>query len=79
MSRSYRHTSIVGHGADQSHKRVKQTANRKLRHSVHTALHIEGSELELAPHMKGVPEASFLARDAKKYFDQDRYPNLMRK
>jgi hypothetical protein len=49
MSRSYRHTPIIGHGSAESEKWDKQKAARRWRHAVREAIR-RGRDVLPVPH-----------------------------
>ena len=68
MSRSRRHTTIVGITTADSEKDDKRQANQNLRHAVRRALR---TEAEVIPAMREVSNVWLFAKDGKKWWKKD--------
>lgn len=75
MSRSYRHTPIIGNTTTKSEKRDKQLANRAWRRIVRVCI---STGREVLPLQKEVSNVWGGGKDGKGWIG-NRYPELMRK
>jgi hypothetical protein len=78
MSRSRRHTPIVGVTTAGSDKRDKVRAHRRERRAVKVYLSQQGTD-ESVPPGRTLHDVWTFAKDGKQRIDPDEFPKLMRK
>lgn len=78
MSRSRRKTPITGITTAKSEKGDKQIANRRERHRNRQLLGFSFDDASLI-HRKQAGDPWLMEKDGKAFFDQEKYPELMRK
>ena len=76
MSRSRRKTPISGNTPARSDKEDKRLANKKFRQAERQAIYHEKDPPE---NPKEVADCWDFNKDGKSYFDEEEYPELMRK
>jgi hypothetical protein len=79
MSRSRRHTPVVGIAMGTSEREDKRKANRALRRGVRTALTRTEDDPEALPKLREVSDVWGMAKDGRQWINPQKYPKLMRK
>ena len=80
MSRSRRHTPIIGMTVADSEKQDKRLANRALRRLARVTLAIYGEEVEVMPVIRDVSNVWAFEKDGRQYLDNPAlFPREMRK
>ncbi len=78
MSRSRRKTAIGGILDKESEKQDKRIYNRRYRRVFKQCLHINPFA-EIFPHLREYSNPWNMNKDGKRWFDENEYPNRMRK
>jgi len=78
MGRSRKATPIMGNGTARSERGDKRVANRRLRRRVRQAL-ANSPWPSILPHRREVSYPWTMAKDGKRWFDREQFPEEMRK